>query len=196
MAEIGLRIIPYNAKMREARKVLGYTQADVARMIGVGQATVSSVERWGLASREVMEDIACVLSLSIDDLLPPDLTRAQRDKLKTFDVVVDADRLALMDEADAVTYLPDSTQEDLKAAFDKILPRLPARQRRIIGLRFGLDDGRERSQFEIAKLYGVTVERIRQVEAQALRRLRHPLQSRLLRAYAEGTPYHEDQAEA
>jgi RNA polymerase primary sigma factor len=72
-------------------------------------------------------------------------------------------------------------REDLRAA----VARLPERERRIIQLRYGLHDGRERTLEEVGAVIGVTRERIRQLEAVALRKLRHPALGRKLRGYAQ-----------
>ena len=59
------------------------------------------------------------------------------------------------------------------------------RERRVLQLRFGLEDGRSRTLEEVGRDFGVTRERIRQIEAKALRKLRHPSRSRKLRDFLE-----------
>ncbi len=71
------------------------------------------------------------------------------------------------------------SQEDGKA------PRESAREGRVLQLRFGLKDGKSHTLEEVGKKFGVTRERIRQIEAKALRKLRHPSRSRKLRDYLE-----------
>ena len=63
--------------------------------------------------------------------------------------------------------------------------RCPGRERRVLQLRFGLEDGRSRTLEEVGKEFNVTRERIRQIEAKALRKLRHPSRSRKLKDYLE-----------
>ena len=73
----------------------------------------------------------------------------------------------------------------LKEQLDDVLALLPAKERHVIELRFGLVDGRSRTLEEVGQEFGVTRERIRQIEAKALRKLRHPKRSRKLREYLE-----------
>ncbi|MGC8875206.1 MAG: sigma factor-like helix-turn-helix DNA-binding protein, partial [Chloroflexia bacterium] len=63
--------------------------------------------------------------------------------------------------------------------------KLPDRERRIIQLRFGLNDGRYRTLEEVGKEFGITRERIRQIEAKVLRKLRHPHYGKKLRGFLE-----------
>jgi len=78
-----------------------------------------------------------------------------------------------------------ASRELLKAQLNKILSELTDRERRVIVLRFGLEDGRARTLEEVGKEFNVTRERIRQIEAKALRKLRHPSRSRKLKDYLE-----------
>jgi RNA polymerase primary sigma factor len=71
----------------------------------------------------------------------------------------------------------------LKEQVEAVLDSLTGRERRVLQLRFGLEDGRARTLREVGKEFNVSRERIRQIEAQALRKLRHPSRSRKLRDY-------------
>jgi RNA polymerase primary sigma factor len=73
----------------------------------------------------------------------------------------------------------------LKEQVAAVLNSLTGRERRVLQLRFGLEDGRARTLEEVGKEFNVTRERIRQIEAKALRKLRHPSRSRKLREYLE-----------
>ncbi len=73
----------------------------------------------------------------------------------------------------------------LKEQLHEVLDTLTDREQKVLKLRFGLDDGRARTLEEVGKEFNVTRERIRQIEAKALRKLRHPSRSRKLRDYLE-----------
>ena len=76
-----------------------------------------------------------------------------------------------------------ASRELLKDHIGDVLHTLNAREKRVLELRFGLKDGRTRTLEEVGKEFGVTRERIRQIEAKALRKLRHPSRSKKLRDY-------------
>jgi RNA polymerase primary sigma factor len=81
---------------------------------------------------------------------------------------------------------PDAASRQLlKEQIDGVLSSLTPRERRVLQLRFGLEDGRSRTLEEVGKEFNVTRERIRQIEAKALRKLRHPSRSRKLKDYLE-----------
>ena len=73
----------------------------------------------------------------------------------------------------------------LKEQVEEVLHTLTEREARVLQLRFGLEDGRSRTLEEVGREFGVTRERIRQIEAKALRKLRHPTRSRKLRDFLE-----------
>ena len=73
----------------------------------------------------------------------------------------------------------------LKEQLSEVLGTLTDRERKVLELRFGLDDGRARTLEEVGKEFNVTRERIRQIEAKALRKLRHPSRSRKLKDYLD-----------
>ena len=87
------------------------------------------------------------------------------------------DNVPVPAEAAAFTLLKEQLQE--------VLGTLTEREQKVLTLRFGLDDGRARTLEEVGKVFNVTRERIRQIEAKALRKLRHPSRSRKLKDYLE-----------
>ena len=76
-----------------------------------------------------------------------------------------------------------ATNELLKDEISEVLLTLTEREEKVIRLRFGLEDGKSRTLEEVGQMFGVTRERIRQIEAKALRKLRHPSRSRKLKDY-------------
>ena len=80
---------------------------------------------------------------------------------------------------------------NLREQTDSVLKTLTPREEKVIKMRFGLDDGSEHTLEEVGQSFAVTRERIRQIEAKALRKLRHPSRSRKLRAFMEGVTYRD-----
>ena len=78
-----------------------------------------------------------------------------------------------------------TTNELLEDEIDDVLLTLTEREEKVIRLRFGLEDGKVRTLEEVGQMFGVTRERIRQIEAKALRKLRHPSRSRKLKDYLD-----------
>jgi RNA polymerase primary sigma factor len=91
---------------------------------------------------------------------------------------------ALIEDEAAVSPLDAATSQLLREQVDRVLDSLDGREERVIRLRFGLDDGRPRTLEEVGHEFGLTRERIRQIEAHAMRKLRHPSRSRKLREFA------------
>jgi RNA polymerase primary sigma factor len=91
---------------------------------------------------------------------------------------------SLLPDAEAVSPLEAVTDQLLKEQIERVLDSLEGREERVLRLRFGLDDGRPRTLEEVGHEFGLTRERIRQIEAHALRKLRHPSRSRKLREFA------------
>ena len=90
-----------------------------------------------------------------------------------------------IEDQDAVSPADHAAYELLKEQLEDVLDTLTDREENVLRLRFGLDDGRTRTLEEVGKVFGVTRERIRQIEAKALRKLRHPSRSKQLRDFLD-----------
>ncbi|QUG42135.1 RNA polymerase sigma factor RpoD [Psychrobacillus sp. INOP01] len=90
-----------------------------------------------------------------------------------------------IEDADAQSPSDHAAYELLKEQLEDVLDTLTDREENVLRLRFGLDDGRTRTLEEVGKVFGVTRERIRQIEAKALRKLRHPSRSKRLKDFLE-----------
>jgi RNA polymerase primary sigma factor len=90
-----------------------------------------------------------------------------------------------IEDQEAVSPSDHASYELLKEQLEDVLDTLTDREENVLRLRFGLDDGRTRTLEEVGKVFGVTRERIRQIEAKALRKLRHPSRSKRLKDYMD-----------
>ncbi|MBR2069530.1 MAG: RNA polymerase sigma factor RpoD [Candidatus Gastranaerophilales bacterium] len=90
-----------------------------------------------------------------------------------------------IEDKDADAPVKTVAHELLREDLAEVLGSLSPRERDVLRLRFGMDDGRQRTLEEVGQLFGVTRERIRQIEAKALRKLRHPNRSKRLKEYVE-----------
>ena len=86
-----------------------------------------------------------------------------------------------IEDHDATSPSEHAAYELLKEQLEDVLDTLTDREENVFRLRFGLDDGRTRTLEEVGKVFGVTRERIRQIEAKALRKLRHPSRSKQIK---------------
>jgi len=90
-----------------------------------------------------------------------------------------------IEDRNALPPVDAASKQLLKEQIDEVLSSLSEREQRVLQLRFGLEDGRSRTLEEVGREFNVTRERIRQIEAKVLRKLRHPSRSRKLRDYLE-----------
>lgn len=90
-----------------------------------------------------------------------------------------------IEDQEATSPADHAAYEMMKKQLENVLDTLTDREENVLRLRFGLDDGRTRTLEEVGKVFGVTRERIRQIEAKALRKLRHPSRSKQLKDFLE-----------
>jgi len=128
-------------------------------------------EKMGMSPEKVRE-IVKVAQLPISLELP----MGEEEDSHLGDFIEDRNALPPVDAA---------SRQLLKEQIDEVLSTLTHREQRVLQLRFGLEDGRSRTLEEVGQEFRVTRERIRQIEAKALRKLRHPSRSRKLKDYLE-----------
>lgn len=177
------------------RQAITRAIADQARTIRIPVHMVETINKLIRVSRQLLQDlgreptpeeIAAELDMPVDRV---------REILKISQEPVSLET-PIGEEEDS--HLGDFIQDDnvpvpadaaaftlLKEQLIEVLGTLTEREQKVLRLRFGLDDGRARTLEEVGKEFDVTRERIRQIEAKALRKLRHPSRSRKLRDYLD-----------
>ena len=177
------------------RQAITRAIADQARTIRIPVHMVETINKLIRVSRQLLqelgreptpEEIAAEMELSTEKVReimkiaqePVSLETpiGEEDDSHLGDFIEDQEALA---PADAAAY------ELLKEQLEDVLDTLTEREENVLRLRFGLDDGRTRTLEEVGKVFGVTRERIRQIEAKALRKLRHPSRSKRLKNFLE-----------
>ena len=177
------------------RQAITRAIADQARAIRIPVHMVETINKLIRVSRQLLqelgreptpEEIAAEMNMPVDRV---------REILKISQEPVSLET-PIGEEEDS--HLGDFIQDDnvpvpadaaaftlLKEQLEEVLGTLTEREQKVLTLRFGLEDGRARTLEEVGKEFNVTRERIRQIEAKALRKLRHPSRSRKLKDYLE-----------
>ena len=177
------------------RQAITRAIADQARTIRIPVHMVETINKLMRVSRRLVQEYGREpttqeISLGMD--VPPERVReilkvsqepvsletpiGEEEDSHLGDFIEDRSALA---PAEAATF------QLLREQVEDVLGTLSERERRVLQLRFGLEDGRSRTLEEVGRDFGVTRERIRQIEAKALRKLRHPSRSRKLRDFLE-----------
>lgn len=144
--------------------------------------TKSLVQEYG--REPTIDEISERMELPLEKI--EEITKMARSPLSLETPVGDDGDAHLADFVEDHSVVPPidaASHQLLRQQIDQILSTLSDREQRVMRLRFGLDDGRERTLEEVGREFGVTRERIRQIEAKTLRKLRHPRRSRKLRDY-------------
>ena len=177
------------------RQAITRSIADQARTIRIPVHMVETITKLLRVSRDLeqkigraptIEEIAQGIDIPQEKIV--DILETAREPVPLEIPIGEEDNSSLLDFiADHDTISPADTTSDelLKQHIDEVLSTLTSREKRVIELRFGLRGGRERTLEEVGQEFKVTRERIRQIEAKALRKLRHPSCSRKLKDFLE-----------
>ena len=177
------------------RQAITRAIADQARTIRIPVHMVETINKLIRVSRQLLqelgrdptpEEIAAAMEIPVERVREIQKVAQEPVSLETpigeeedsqlGDFIEDEDAPA---PAEAASYIL------LKEQLESVLDTLTAREEKVLRLRFGLDEGRSRTLEEVGQEFGVTRERIRQIEAKALRKLRHPSRSRKLKDYLD-----------
>lgn len=177
------------------RQAITRAIADQARTIRIPVHMVETINKLVRIQRQLLQDLGrepTPEEIGAEMDLP---TEKVRDILKISQEPVsletpigeeDDSHLGDFIEDDGVLSPSDNAAyELLKGELKDVLDTLTDREENVLRLRFGLDDGRQRTLEDVGKVFGVTRERIRQIEAKALRKLRHPSRSKQLKDFLE-----------
>ncbi|ALC84942.1 MULTISPECIES: RNA polymerase sigma factor RpoD [Bacillaceae] len=177
------------------RQAITRAIADQARTIRIPVHMVETINKLIRVQRQLLQDLGREPSpeeIGEEMDLPPEKVReilkiAQEPvSLETPIGEEDDSHLGdFIEDADAQSPSDHAAYELLKEQLEDVLDTLTDREENVLRLRFGLDDGRTRTLEEVGKVFGVTRERIRQIEAKALRKLRHPSRSKRLKDFLE-----------
>ncbi len=177
------------------RQAISRGLADKSRTIRVPVHMVESINKMKKTSSRLAQELGRKPN-------PEELSRAMDVSINKIQEITQADREPVSMEMplsrDEETYLgdliednessrPDSNCEEelLRQDLNRILSQLTPRERDIMHLRFGLDDGRQRTLEEVGRLFNITRERVRQIEHKAFRKLRQPNWSQRLAGYLD-----------
>ena len=149
------------------RQAITRAIADQARTIRIPVHMVETINKLIRVQRQLLQDLG-------RDPAPEEI--GEEDDSHLGDFIEDQEAQSPSDHA---------AYELLKEQLEDVLDTLTDREENVLRLRFGLDDGRTRTLEEVGKVFGVTRERIRQIEAKALRKLRHPSRSKRLKDFMD-----------
>jgi RNA polymerase primary sigma factor len=178
------------------RQAITRAVADQARTIRIPVHMVETINKVVRTQRQLSQELGrepTVEEISIRTQFPVErvreLQRISQDTISLEQPIGEEEDFSLSDlieDHTAEVPVDAATRMLLNEAVKRALSELTDREQEVVRLRFGLDDGRIRTLEEVGQIFGVTRERIRQIEMKTLAKLRHPMVSRPLRDYVEG----------
>jgi len=174
------------------RQAITRAIADQARTIRIPVHMVETINKMARIQRQLhqelgreasTEELAYEMGLTADRVAEIQRIAQEPVSLQSPIGEEDSDLGDFIEDADAVMPLEAAAFIMLQDQLDEVLEQLSLREQRIIQLRFGLTDGHPRTLEEVGREFGVTRERIRQIESKTLAKLRHPSRSQMLREY-------------
>ncbi len=177
------------------RQAITRAIADQARTIRIPVHMVETINKLNRIQRQLVqelgrepapEEIAREMNISEDRVR--EILKISQEPVSLETPIGEEDDSHLGDfieDQEAQAPVDAAAFELLKEQLEDVLDTLTSREEKVLRLRFGLDDGRSRTLEEVGQFFGVTRERIRQIEAKALRKLRHPMRSKQLKDYLE-----------
>jgi RNA polymerase primary sigma factor len=177
------------------RQAITRAIADQARTIRIPVHMVETINRLIRISRRLLQDLGreptseeIAEQMEITPEKVREIIKVSQEPVSLETPIGEEDDSHLGDFIEDHTALAPAdaaSHQLLKEQVEDVLGSLTERERKVLQLRFGLDDGRSRTLEEVGKEFHVTRERIRQIEAKALRKLRHPSRSRKLKDYLD-----------
>ena len=175
------------------RQAITRAIADQARTIRIPVHMVETINRLMRTSRRLQQELGrepTSEEIAREMELPPERVREilkiSQEPISIWTPVGEEDDSSLGDfieDEKALAPADAASQQMLQKQLEDVLDSLSERERQVLRLRFGIEDGRSRTLEEVGREFEVTRERIRQIEAKALRKLRHPSRSKMLRDY-------------
>jgi RNA polymerase primary sigma factor len=177
------------------RQAITRAIADQARTIRIPVHMMETINKVGRVQRQMVQELGrdpgldeLAVRLEMSEERVRECLRISEDVVSLEQPVGDEDDFSLSDvieDKEAIVPADAAARTMLNEAVKEVLSQLSEREQEVIRLRFGLDDGQMRTLEEVGKEFGVTRERIRQIEAKTLAKLRHPIRSQRLRDYLD-----------
>jgi RNA polymerase primary sigma factor len=177
------------------RQAITRSIADQARTIRVPVHMVETINKLNRISKELLQELGreptpeeIAVKMEITPEKVREIMKIGQEPVSIETPVGDENDSSLGDfieDQEALAPADAAAYELLKVQLEDVLDTLTEREQNVLRLRFGLDDGRTRTLEEVGHEFGVTRERIRQIEAKALRKLRHPSRSKRLKDFLE-----------